>query len=163
MSTDPRNLSVSSQCSCFGSSVQYYSAILGLYLKSSKVIEKMKKTMLVPNGVVFFFDPSHPDIVIPMHDDDYVVDANDSSVSVFTQIDVDGEVSIELAKTIADSKKENLQQVFRGEIDAPGRKVAMSTSVEDLVLEVDVADTKANLSVWVNDLGSPDIVLVEAI
>ncbi|TQV80790.1 hypothetical protein [Denitrobaculum tricleocarpae] len=122
----------------------------------------MNKTMLVPNGVIFFFDDNHTDVIIPMHDDGYVVDANDSSVSVFTKIDVDGEVFIELANKIPGSKKENLQHVFDGLIDAPGRKVAMFTSVEDVIMEVDVADTKAKLSVWVDDLDSPNVVLVEA-
>ncbi len=122
----------------------------------------MNKTMFVPNGVVFFFDDNHPDVIIPMHDDGYIVDASNSSVSIFTKIDVDGEVFVELANQISDSMKKNLQHVFEGAIDVPGRKVAMFTSVEDVIMEVDVADTKAKLSVWVDDLNSANIVLVEA-
>lgn len=122
----------------------------------------MNKTLLVPNGVIFFFDDSHPDIIIPMHDGDYVVDANSSSVSVFTTIDVDGEVFVELANEISESRKENLLHVFEGHIDAPGRKVAMFTSEDDILMEVDVGGTQAKLSVWVDDLESPDTVLVEA-
>ncbi|TQV80786.1 hypothetical protein [Denitrobaculum tricleocarpae] len=122
----------------------------------------MNRTLLVPHGVVFFMDDSHPDVIVPMHDDDGIADASSSCVSIFCMIDMEGEVFVELANEIAGSKKENLQQVFEGVIEAPGRKIGMSTSDGDVLMEVDVAETEARLSVWVDHPKWPTTVLVEA-
>lgn len=122
----------------------------------------MNKTLLVPHGVVFFMDDNHPDVIVPSHDDDGIADASSTCVSIFTMIDVEGEVFVELANKITDSKKENLLHAFEGVIETPGRKVAMSTSDGDTLMEVDVPETSAKLSIWVDHPKWPVVVLVEA-
>lgn len=122
----------------------------------------MNMTLSVPHGVVFFMDDNHPDVIVPMHDDDEIADATTTCVSIFTMIDVDSEVFLEFSNEVADAKKVGLLHVFQGEIEAPGRKVAMSTSDGETLLEVDVAEAKARISAWVDHPKWPTTVLLEA-
>lgn len=122
----------------------------------------MKKTFLVPHGVVFFCDESHPDAEVPFHDDGGPVAANRSCVSVITMHEVDGETSIEFASEIDVGEDKGLQLVFEGQLETPGRLVSMSTSQEDRVMEVPVSGATATLTVWLSDLRWPERVLVQA-
>ena len=122
----------------------------------------MKKTLLVPNGVVFFCDESHPNVEIPFHDDGGPVAANSSCVSVITMHEVDGETLIEFSSKIEVAEDSELQLVFEGEIETPGRLVSMSTSQDDRLIEVAVSDVTAKLTVWLSDLKWPERVLVQA-
>ncbi len=122
----------------------------------------MKKTFLVPNGVVFFYDQSHKDVIVPIYDDVSSVQSSGSCVSVITMHEVDGETSIEFASDIDVGEDEGLQLVFEGQLETPGRLVSMSTSQEDRVMEVPVSGDTATLTVWLSDLRWPERVLVQA-
>jgi hypothetical protein len=111
-----------------------------------------------PNAILFVFDPTNKDVVVPAYVDDELTAATDTCVSVGTQADVDGhtEVSLEAA-LIAPT---DLHQVFLGAIAAPGRKVAVVTSQFQRVLEIDVLADVVEISVWADDLRNPARVAV---
>ncbi len=122
----------------------------------------MKKTFLVPNGIVFFCDHSHSDVTVPIYDDVSAVQTSGSCISVITMHEVDGETSIEFASEVDADQCKGLQLVFEGQLETPGRLVSMSTSQEYRVLEVSVSNSTAKISVWMSDLKWPERVLVQA-
>jgi hypothetical protein len=119
-------------------------------------------TLSVPNAIIFLYDLASKNIQVPEYIDNVLVAANEACISVDTQADVDGEVTIKLSNNIDKSDKELCEKVFEGVIDTPGKKLAVSTSEDDRVLEVDVKTNKSQVSVWVDNLDFPGIVLVEA-
>ncbi len=121
----------------------------------------MRKTLLIPSGRVFFYDPSHPNPVVPEHTESSVVAANASCISVHTLPDVDGEVFIELSYNISEEEKRKYHRVFDGIIETPGRQVTMMTREEVDVLEVKSYGASAYVSVWVDNHYSPTILLAE--
>ena len=124
--------------------------------------EYMKQTLFVPNGVVFLEDLSHPDPDIPIHDEMWVVLATRSCISVPVLIDVDGECTLELSNSILNTDKKKHIEVFSGTLETPGEKLAVSTSVDDRILEIDVKNKNTQVSVWVDTKEHSKFVFIEA-
>ena len=64
-------------------------------------------------------------------------------------------------KILDDSDKKSCEQVFDGLISTPGKKLAVSTSEDDAILQVDVKGEKTQVFVWVDDSDFPGLVLIE--
>jgi hypothetical protein len=106
-----------------------------------------------PNAILFVFDPTNTDVAVPPYVDGQLTAATATCVSVGTQADVDGdtEVSLHAASAIP----ADLQRAFVGAIATPGRRLAVVTSQLERVLDIEVPDKTAELSIWVDDLRNP--------
>ena len=123
----------------------------------------MEATLSVPNAIIFLYDLVSKDIQVPEYIDNVLVAANEKCISVGTQadVDVDGDVTIRLSSQIDDPDKNSCEQVFDGLISTPGKKLAVSTSEDDAILQVDVKGEKTQVFVWVDDSDFPGLVLIE--
>lgn len=122
----------------------------------------MEITLSISNAIIFLYDLASEDIQIPEYIDDVLVSANEKCVSIGTQTDVDGDVTIRLSNQIDASDKKSCKQVFDGFVSTPGKKLAISTSEDEAILQTDVKEEKTQVFVWVDDSGFPSMVLVEA-
>jgi hypothetical protein len=111
-----------------------------------------------PNAILFVFDPTNKDVLIPSYVDGELTAATETCVSVGTQTEVDGDVEISLA--ISGAVPLDLQQVFFGTVATPGGKVAVVTSRFQRVLELNVPASAVELSIWTDDLRNPARVVV---
>lgn len=122
----------------------------------------MEATLSVPNAIVFLFDTATKNVKVPEYINDAIVASNKSCVSVGTQPDVDGEVTIKLANKFTDLEKGPYELVFSGYIDTPGKKIAVVTSEFEKLLEMGVPNMKTEVHVWVDDQKYPSVVLIDA-
>jgi len=117
-----------------------------------------KAVLSPPNAILFVFDPTNADVVIPPYVDGELTAATETCVSVGTQADVDGETEVFLE--MAAVTQPDLQQVFAGSVAAPGGKVAVVTSEFHRLLELDVPKGGVEIVIWTDDLRNPARVVV---
>ncbi len=122
----------------------------------------MEVTLSVPNAIIFLYDSANKNIQVPEYIDNVLVAANEMCISIGTQAYVDGDVTIRLFNQIYDSDKQSCEQVFDGYISTPGKKLVVSTSEENAILQIDVEGENTQVSVWVNDSDFPSLLLIEA-
>ena len=122
----------------------------------------MEVTLSVPNAIIFLYDSANKNIQVPEYIDNVLVAANEMCISIGTQACVDGDVTIRLFNQIYDSDKQSCEQVFDGYISTPGKKLVVSTSEENAILQIDVEGENTQVSVWVNDSDFPSLLLIEA-
>lgn len=111
-----------------------------------------------PNAILFVFDPTNKDVVVPPYVDGELTAATATCISVGTQADVDGDTDVSLETDLV--APAHLQQVFLGAIATPGGKVAVVTSQFQRVLEIDVPGDAVEISIWVDDLRNPAYVTI---
>jgi hypothetical protein len=85
--------------------------------------------------------------------------ATKASIAVCTMHPQFAETTIELATSIS-SPLAHL--VFEGELETPGRKIAVSGSDSVPIVSMNVRETVTPVKIWVNDLREPDYVQVLA-
>jgi len=117
-------------------------------------------TLEVPNAIVFVFDPSHPDIIIPEYIPGEVVASNPACISVATLPDADGAVTLRLGVGSVDRSDPALKPVFDGALETPGGRVAIVTSDSRPVLEQAVNGPTTGLTIAVDDTNSPGVIEV---
>ena len=122
----------------------------------------MEITLLVPNAIIFLYDLANKSVQVPEYIDNVLTSTNESCISVGTQSDMDGKVTIRLSNQIDESDKISCKKIFEGSIGTPGQKLAVSTSEEEGILEIGVKNKKTPISIWADDLNHPSIILVEA-
>ena len=122
----------------------------------------MEAALFFPNAIFFVFDLANKKVQVPEYINGVLTAANESCVSIGTQAEVDGEVTVKLSDKFSESEKDSCEVVFNGFIVTPGKKIAIVTSELDKVLEMDVRDRKTHVKIWVDDLNYPSVVLVEA-
>jgi hypothetical protein len=114
----------------------------------------MPKTVLSPpNAILFIFDPTNKEVVIPAYLDDELTAATATCVSVGTQADVDGETEVSL--DIGGAVPLDLELVFSGAVAAPGGKVAVVTSQFQRALELNVPIGTVEIIIWADDAVNP--------
>lgn len=122
----------------------------------------MDISLFVPNAIIFLYDLANKNVQVPEYVDTTLTAANEGCISVGTQAEVDGEVTIRLSSQIDKSDKGSCKKIFNGSIDTPGQKLAISTSEDEGILEIDVNNKKTQVSIWADDLDYPSIILIEA-
>ena len=122
----------------------------------------IETNLLNPHPIIFLYDLSNEDFRVPEYIENSLTAANETCISVGTQADVDGEVTLRLSNQIAQVDKDSCKKIFYGFICTPGKKLALSTSEDEGILEINVQDQKTLVTIWVDDLIHPSIVLVEA-
>jgi len=118
----------------------------------------LKAVLCPPNAILFVFDPTNKDVVIPAYVDGELTASSSTCVSVGTQADVDGDTDISLDVEGADPA--GMQQAFFGVIGAPGGKVAVVTSQFQRVLEIEVPAGSVEVSIWSDELRNPGRIAV---
>ena len=106
-----------------------------------------------PNAILFVFDPTNTEVVVPAYVDRELVASNETCVSVGTQPDVDGPTEVSL--TVGGGTSNDLVRVFSGAIKTPGGRVAIVTSDFQRVLELTVPIGSVEVSIWSDDDRSP--------
>lgn len=122
----------------------------------------MEAKLFISNAIVFVFDLANKRVQVPEYIDGVLTASNKSCVSVGTQSEVDGEVTVKLSGNLLDSEKDLYEVVFRGAIETPNKKIAVVTSELDKILEMDVQSKETEVVISVDDLKHPSVVLVEA-
>lgn len=118
----------------------------------------MKKVEIISDfGVIFIYDRTIKDMLIPEPLADQVVTSNNVCAVVKTQHYVDGSAFVTL---IRNSEYTSSELVFDGEIQSPGKCVSINTAEDEGLLEAEVENTIANLKVWVDDIEHPENVVV---
>ena len=110
----------------------------------------MKSITFSPaHPIVFICDYDNLDAEIPIHDEASLVCATNTCISVGTQPNVDGDVTITLATRDPQSKEGPYIEVFSGVVEVPNGELAIVTSEDEKLLAIDVASTSAaSLSVF---------------
>lgn len=121
----------------------------------------MEASLSVTRAIVFALDLANKNARVPEYIDGELIASNESCVSVGTQAEVDGAVTIKLSERLSDSEKRSYKIVFNGAIETPSKKLAIVTSEIEKILEMDVKNTKARVVISVDDLKFPSVVLVE--
>lgn len=121
----------------------------------------MDATLLIPNAIVFVFDLENKSVQVPAYTDGVLTAWNNSCVSVGTQSEVDGEVTVKLSGKLSGSERDLYEVAFSGVIETPSKKIAVVTSELEKILEMDVRTEKTEVIISVDDLSFPSVVLVE--
>ena len=119
-------------------------------------------TLFVPHAIFFINDPGMRDIEIPEYVNDRLVAFTDSCISVGTQADVDGPVTVRLFDESRATEKAT-KKVFTGDIETPDRKVGVVSSEDVTILELPVQNEKTSVTIWVDDTTHPTKIFVQAV
>jgi hypothetical protein len=118
-------------------------------------------TVGLSHPILFVFDFSNKAFSVPEFDPSAAASANSTGVSVRTVADVDGDVTVHIARRLSGiSAKGN--QVFAGKIQTPSRKVAVVTAENQVLVEASVREPVAQIRVVVDDVEHPTTIWVEA-
>lgn len=99
--------------------------------------------------ILFLFDFSNANMIVPECNPEEVVSANDSCVSLPTIADVDGDVTVTLAETLP--REAGGVEVFDGVIAAPSKRVAVVTPHNEKLIETGVHRERATVRIVVDD------------
>ena len=121
----------------------------------------MKKTLAVPNAILFILDPTNKNAVVPEYAPGKAAVATSSCVSIATISDVDGEVTVGLCASGDDITRPTALQVFDGTVETPGHVLAVVTSDFELVLEIAAPSTVTHVVVRVDDVDLSSEVTIE--
>jgi hypothetical protein len=119
-------------------------------------------TVSISHPVLFVFDFGNRTFSVPVYDDAATVSANDTGISIKAVSEVDGEVTVHLTDVIPGAVEGQRHEVFVGLIPAPGKKIAVVTSENDKLAELDVASVRPRVRVLVDDPMFPADIWVEA-
>ncbi|TDF34395.1 hypothetical protein EYS14_24780 [Alteromonadaceae bacterium M269] len=122
----------------------------------------MKATLPIPYAIVFVHDLNNHEIEVPEYEDNTLITSNGECLSIGTQADVDGDVTINLSANTESIEKKGLSKAFEGTIASASKRVAVSTSEGDIVLTMEVECEITVLSIWVDDVLYPSSILIEA-
>ena len=114
-----------------------------------------KATTVIPNGVVFVYDPTAI-IEVPSDTGAGPVLSTKDCVSIWTLHEVDGVVELSFADQISEP---GLSLIFEGLLETPGSKLAFNTSACEPIIEVSVAAVHTALSIYANDSRDPSRVV----
>ncbi|WP_437485327.1 hypothetical protein WME75_00580 [Sorangium sp. So ce1014] len=122
----------------------------------------METTTYSPSHpIIFVFDPSNSSMDVPVYDPGRTVSFNASCVSIRTIADVDGDVTVTLAADLPPGTIAGSTEVFRGLIDTPGERVALVTSENRALLEMNINRRRVPIRVLVDDEMHPARIWVE--
>ncbi len=105
----------------------------------------------VPHGVVFVYDPTMI-VDVPMNTGEAPVLATTNCISLWTLAEDDGPTLLILADSCQD---EDCRLVFQGMIEAEGSRIAFNTSSCVPVIETELAERRARISIYSNDVCFP--------
>lgn len=131
------------------------------YASQEEESSRMETTYTPPHPIAFLFDPSNENMEVPAYDPERVVSFNASCVSIRTISDVDGDVTAALDVRSPLEMRVGDVEVFRGVVDTPGKKVALVTSENQVLIEMETNRSKVPVRVLVDDEVHPARIWIE--
>ena len=122
----------------------------------------MEATIAVEHARIFILDPCNKNVIAPEYVMGRAIASNATCVSVATISEVDGEVTVHLHRQPTGTPPLRHQKVFEGFIETPGNRLAVVTSTFARILEIEVANVRTSVSVFINDPQSPTVVNINA-
>jgi hypothetical protein len=119
-------------------------------------------TLSLDHPILFVEDFSNPALRVPEYSSGSIASATPSCISIRVVTYIDGEVLVRLVGNEPPPLTHSLVNVFNGTIHTPGKKVAVVTSENERVLEVNVSGEATQIKVSVNDTQFPTEVQIEA-
>ena len=120
----------------------------------------MQKTLPIPNAIIFIYDRDNQNVIIPEYSPESLIAQNAGCVSVATQADVDGEVTLNLKDNFSDNELVGHQKIHSGYLETPHKKIGISTSENEAVLECLITTNRTLITIWVDDTKYPSSILV---
>ncbi|MFO0759128.1 MAG: hypothetical protein U0359_21730 [Byssovorax sp.] len=108
-------------------------------------------------------DFDNQDAEIPAYVEESTASATASCISVRAIVDVDGEATISLTTTQEVTDTHHFREVFRGSIATPNKRVAVVTSENEKLLEIEVSWVRSTIAVWVDDEAHPSRIVAQII
>lgn len=121
----------------------------------------MEAMLSPPNAILFVLDPANTSIVVPEYEPGVLTANSGSCLSIATQAEVDGDVTVRLSDQLSSAEKSGCDEFFEGEIATPGRKVAVVTSHFEEVLVLNVEQTVTRVAVGADHPDSPSLIWIE--
>lgn len=119
----------------------------------------MKKiTCTPPNAIVFAYDPTSKKADTPEYVAGNTVNSNEDCISIATQAEIDGEVTIFLSTD--QNPPPELHRVFHGSLRLPGKRIVVGTAHLETLLELEVGRERVELGVWVDDAENPASIFI---
>lgn len=110
-----------------------------------------------PHSILFISDPTAvadiPEIASTL------VSATSSCVAIGTLAEMDGETTVILDRAVPAPVGE---LVFNGDVETPGRRLAVTFSDGSMVSELVVSTERVRVRIWANDASEPDSISIEA-
>ncbi|MDQ7994265.1 MAG: hypothetical protein AAGC76_00260 [Luteibacter sp.] len=103
------------------------------------------------HGIIFIVDPRNKDAIVPEYEDDEIVSATESCISVAVRPYMDGDVEVSLSE-VAPTK--GLELVASHSLLVPNGIIAIATAEIDRVLDQEVSPGSVRVSVWVDSKSS---------
>lgn len=122
----------------------------------------LSTTFTPPHPLVLLCDYDNLDAEIPEYNRRSIIRTTDTCISIRTIPDVDGDVSVTLAHTLPPELIHKSIEVFSGSICVPAKKLAVVTSENVKLLEIDVASDCAMLRIFVDEKKYPSAIWIEA-
>jgi hypothetical protein len=119
------------------------------------------RTYTPSHPIVFIFDYTNSHVDLPHFQEEKLVEQSRTAVYIRTIADVDGDVTVTLVHPQNDDSAPGVE-VFTGVIEVPGSKVAVVTSDNEKLLEIDLSRTVAEIRICVDDVSFPTQIWVEA-
>ncbi len=117
-------------------------------------------------AVVFIDDPNNPNIRAPDYKTGQAVLANESTISLAIQSYVDGPFVAAMGlKSDYDDESQPVHEdqlipVFRGVIEAPNRRLVLSTADEDDYITIDTNTDRPTVEIYVDEPGMAAYALI---
>lgn len=109
-------------------------------------------SLAVPHGVVFIYDPTTTNIDVPPDTGAAPLLATSTCVSIWTLHEIDGEATI----TLTDAYNgDHCELVFRGVINANGRRLAINESSCKVLLETELSNSRPEIEIYASDPTTP--------
>jgi hypothetical protein len=111
------------------------------------------------NSIIFLFDRSSENVVVPDYSATSVLNRTTTCVSVGTLSEFDGETKIELHRFSESKRQSELTWFDDVEIATPGGSVSVVTADNKTLLTESSNNGVTLISIGVNDLGEPDKII----
>lgn len=112
--------------------------------------------------VLFVFDMSNPEVVVPEIGADFQVASSLSCITVRVMPAVDGEVRVSLSSQLPPQTEHRRIQIFAGELMAPSSVLSVSTAEMDEILSLNVGSSPISMVIYVDELAHPAHAWIEA-
>lgn len=114
--------------------------------------------VILSHPIVFVFDVGNERMEVPEYDPDSTVSFNEHCVSIISGCEYGEELEIEL---VYDAHTDiTLKKVFDGFIKTPNKKIAVVTSLNEKLMELDVKFSLSSVNVYVDNHEHPSRILV---
>lgn len=117
------------------------------------------KTIELEHGIIFVYDITIQDLVIPEYLSGVPISSNEQCISIIGLSYIDGQTTI----TIDDKMIQPLKHLaFEGKVSCPSKRLSVCVAADEEVICIETATTEPLLRVWLSDLKFPDNILIEA-